>query len=178
MGAFPAPLQSEPPLKGNGIIDQSRGGSLCKEGHLVSPVPLAHSGTDAPPLIKSRLGRIPGPACKINDRLAPSSSVLPRLARPGMTRALFRAAAAAGPAGWHLTHRQGGPGRSARPSHFKVAALLARFTPEPISREIRRGLEMELRPHLRAGDSHSIPGKTIQREQSQIKQGRDWGRAP
>lgn len=53
MGAFPAPLQSEPPLKGNGIIDQSRGGSLCKEGHLVSPVPLAHSGTDAPPLLKA-----------------------------------------------------------------------------------------------------------------------------
>lgn len=165
------PFTKWAPLKWNSIIDQSWAALYVKKGQLVSPHAtwtLWHR--HPPPLIKNGLDCIPGPAFKINDKLAIKYQHGPGPCNTTWLLELCLLAVwAAGLAGWYLTHRQGCSRRSVRHSHFKVAALLARFTPEPISLEIRRGLEMELRPHFWAGENHLIPGKVIGREQWWIK---------
>lgn len=67
---LPHPDKMSPFSKRNSIIDQSVGGSICREETAGVTLGHSHPRAQTPPLIKNGLDCIPGPACRVNDELA------------------------------------------------------------------------------------------------------------
>lgn len=126
-GPFPA-LYKGAALSGSSGTDRSAGGSAWRRGR-GAHTPLALRQEAAPRRTRPGLWN----SCRARSRL-------PRR-RPRQPRAPPRVARAAGPGA-----QTGRPPSPARPGRFKVTALLARVTPEPISPGDQKSLEMEPSP--------------------------------